>query len=154
MTIKTLLSVSVLTLASVFSFSASAAAAASPREIAITANDAMQFNVKEITAKPGEVVRVKLTHTGKLPKAAMGHNWVLLKPMTPAEFNAFAMACATKAPVYLPEDRSAVIAHTKILGGGESDTVEFTVPATPGDYPFLCSFPGHYAMMKGVLKVK
>jgi azurin len=154
MTIKSFLSVSLLALAGVFALASSASAAAAPREVTITSNDAMQYNLKEIAAKPGETIRLTLKHIGKLPKTAMGHNWVLVKPMTPAEFNAFAMSCVTKAPVYLPDDRSAVLAHTKIIGGGESDTIEFTVPATAGDYPFLCTFPGHYAMMKGVLKVK
>lgn len=153
MTMKSFLSVSLFALAGVFALATQASAAA-PREVTITSNDAMQFNLKEIAAKPGETIRLTLKHVGKLPKTAMGHNWVLVKPMTPAEFNAFAMSCVTKAPVYLPDDRSAVLAHTKIIGGGESDTIEFTVPSAPGDYPFLCTFPGHYAMMKGVLKVK
>lgn len=154
MTRNSFLSVALLTLAGAFAFATSAFAATPPREVTITSNDAMQFNLKEIAAKPGETIRLTLKHVGKMPKTAMGHNWVLVKPMTPAEFNAFAMACAPKAPVYLPDDRSAVLAHTKILGGGESDTIEFTVPAEAGDYPFLCTFPGHFAMMKGVLKVK
>ncbi len=152
MTIKSFLSATLFTLAGAVALATSAAAA--PRDVAITSNDAMQYNLKEIAAKPGETIRLTLKHVGKLPKTAMGHNWVLVKPMSAAEINAFGMACVTKAPAYLPDDRSAVLAHTKIIGGGESDTVTFTVPSAPGDYPFLCTFPGHYAMMKGVLKVK
>lgn len=152
MTIRSFLSTTLLTLAGAIALTASASAA--PRDVALTSNDAMQYSLKEITAKPGETIRLTLKHVGKLPKAAMGHNWVLVKPMSAAELNSFGMACATKAPAYLPDDRSAVLAHTKMIGGGESDTITFTVPATPGDYPFLCTFPGHFAMMKGVLKVK
>lgn len=129
-------------------------AADAPREIAITANDSMQFNVREITARPGEALRVKFSNVGTFPKQAMGHNWVLLQPMTEAAFNAFAQACASKAPDYLPADRSAVLAHTKILGGGETDTINLTAPAQPGTYPFLCTFPGHFAMMRGKLVVQ
>ena len=129
-------------------------AAVTPREIAITSNDSMQFNVREITAKPGETLRVKFSNVGTFPKQAMGHNWVLLRPMTEAAFNAFAMDCASKAPDYLPADRSAVLAHTKMLGGGESDLIEFTAPDKPGSYPFLCTFPGHFAMMRGKFIVK
>ncbi len=129
-------------------------AAGAPREIAITANDSMQYNLKEIAAQPGEVIRLKLSHTGKMPKAAMGHNWVLFKAMTSAEVNAVAIACAKNAPLYLPKDMSVVLAHTKLLGGGESDTIEVTVPTTPGEYPYLCTFPGHFTMMKGKLIVK
>jgi azurin len=58
------------------------------------------------------------------------------------------------APEYLPKDQSAILAHTKIVGGGESDTVTFTAPDKPGTYPFFCSFPGHFSMMKGKLIVK
>lgn len=125
-----------------------------PREIAITANDSMQFNVKEITAAPGEKLRLTLSNIGKIPKSAMGHNWVLLKPMSPDAFNTFAMSCAGNAPEFLPANSNKILAHTKLLGGGESDTIEFTAPAAPGNYPFFCSFPGHFGMMKGNLIVK
>ena len=125
-----------------------------PREIAITASDAMQFNVKEITAAPGEKLRLTLSNVGKLPKTAMGHNWVLLKPMTPDAFNKLAMSCANNAPGFLPKNPANVLAHTKMLGGGETDTIEFTAPTAPDSYPFFCSFPGHFGMMKGKLIVK
>ena len=125
-----------------------------PREITVTANDSMQFNTKEITAAPGEKVRLTLSNIGKLPKTAMGHNWVLLKPMTADAFNKLAMSGASNPPDYLPKNKTSVLAHTKMLGGGENDTIEFTAPTTPGNYPFYCSFPGHFGMMKGNLIVK
>jgi azurin len=135
---------------------APAAVAVAPdgvRTVAITANDAMKYDVTEIRARPGEKLHVKLTNTGRMPKQAMGHNWVLLTPRDDAAVLALAGAAATKMPDYLPDDRSAVLAHTKILGGGETDTIELTVPAAPGDYPFVCTFPGHAALMKGRLIV-
>jgi azurin len=152
MKLKHLLALSFLALGVGSATAALAADAA--REIAITANDAMQFNVKEIAVKPGEVLTVKLSHVGKLPKTVMGHNWVLLKPLGADELTAFTMAAMSAAPDYIPEDQSAILAHTKVVGGGESATVTFTAPATPGEYPFICSYPGHYAMMKGTLIVK
>lgn len=133
---------------------ANLAAADGPREIAITANDAMQFSVKEIVASPGETLRIKLTNVGKMPAQVMSHNWVLLKPSTPAEVNAFGMKAQSKAPTYLPDDQSAVIAHTKMLGAGQSDTVEIKAPTAKGEYPFLCTFPGHFTIMRGKLIVK
>ena len=66
---------------------------------------------------------------------------------------AFAMSVASKLPNYLPDDPGAVLAHTKLLGGGETDTVEFSAPAQAGEYPFLCTFPGHVALMRGKLIV-
>ena len=58
---------------------------------------------------------------------------------------------------YIPADEESkkmIVAHTKILGGGESQTITFTAPAEAGDYPYVCTFPGHFALMQGVLKVK
>jgi azurin len=129
-------------------------AADTAREIAITANDAMQFNLKEITAAPGEKLNIKFSHIGKLPKAAMGHNWVLLSAASDSDVQKLAMECMKNAPDYLPKDRSVILAHTKLLGGGESDVITFTAPDKPGAYPYLCTFPGHFSMMKGKLIVK
>ncbi len=129
-------------------------AADASRQVAITSNDAMQYNVKEITAKPGEKITVKLSHVGKLPKTAMGHNWVLFSNLPDAEVQKLLMDGMKNAPDYLPKDKSAVLAHTKVIGGGESTTVEFTAPTKPGSYPFFCTFPGHFSMMKGKLIVK
>ena len=96
--------------------------------------------------------RTELKHVGKLDKAIMGHNWVLLKMGT--DVQAFAMAAIdAKDTGYIPGDhKDKVVANTKVLGGGESDTITFTV-AEPGTYTFICSFPGHSAMMKGELVV-
>jgi azurin len=123
------------------------------RTIEITANDAMKFSVTEIHAQPGEKLRIALTNLGRMPKQAMAHNWVLITPRDDAAVLSFANALAGRMPDYLPEDKSAVLAHTKLLGGGEADTVEFTVPTAPGAYPFLCTFPGHAALMRGKLIV-
>jgi azurin len=80
------------------------------------------------------------------PKESMAHNFVLLKDGT--DLQAFA-AQAVSAPDHIPANNPNIIAHTKLLGAGESDTIEFTVPA--GDYTYICSFPGHYLTMTGTL---
>jgi azurin len=132
---------------------AAAPAADGVRTVEITASDAMKYSVTEIRVRVGEKFRLKLTNLGQMPKTAMGHNWVLLKPMDDAAVLAFAGSAAAKMPEYLPDDRSAILAHTKILGGGESDTIEVTAPTQPGGYPYACTFPGHAALMKGKLVV-
>ncbi|MEO6069444.1 MAG: azurin [Chitinophagaceae bacterium] len=115
--------------------------------VAITANDQLKFDKIEIKVNAGEKVTLTLTNIGKMPKDAMGHNFILLKDGTDLE--AFEKA-AIQAPDHIPTNMGdAIIAHTKLLGPGESDTIEFTVPA--GDYTFICSFPGHYKSMTGVL---
>jgi azurin len=115
----------------------------------------MKFSVAEIRAKPGEPLSVKLTNVGQTPKFSMGHNWVLLKIGTNVEaFASDAMNAA--ATDYVPADhKEAIVAHTKLLGPKESDTAVFNAPSTPGHYPFLCTFPGHYQVgMRGELIVE
>ncbi|MDR9457837.1 MAG: azurin [Salegentibacter sp.] len=116
-------------------------------EITIEGDDQMRFNMDEIKVKAGQTVRLTLKHVGQMDKNAMGHNWVLLTQGT--EISEFGMsAMDAKANDYIPEGTDQVIAHTKMLGGGESDTIEFEAPEK-GTYDFICSFPGHYSLMKG-----
>jgi azurin len=120
----------------------------------IAGNDAMQYDKKELdVAGDCTQVEVTLTHTGKLPAAAMGHNWVLVKT---ADVTAVANAgmSAGLANNYLTPGDAHVIASTKIVGGGQSTTVSFPTSklSKGGDYTFMCTFPGHYVIMKGSLK--
>lgn len=121
----------------------------------ITANDAMKFSVTRLEVNAGQDVTVTLVNTGNVPKAAMGHNWVLLKKGVDAKAfsDAAVMAMATE---YIPAAKAGdVIAHTKLLGPKQSDEVKFKAPSEPGEYPFVCTFPAHFASgMKGVLVVK
>lgn len=135
--------------------SAPPTAPAGTSTLQVTADDTMKYNVTQLEAKAGEPLRVILTNVGKLPKQAMAHNWVLLKPCSEADFNAFGMAAAMAAPTHIPTGTAAqIVAQTRLLGPGETDTIDFKAPAQPGEYPFLCTFPGHFAMMKGKLVVK
>ncbi len=120
-------------------------------EIVIEGTDQMRFNLSEIKVKEGETVVLTLKHVGKLPKAAMGHNWVLLAAGT--DVAAYATkAIRAKDTEYIPEGDEA-LAYTSLIGGGEETTVEFVAPAA-GEYTFICSFPGHYALMQGKLIVE
>ena len=130
-------------------------AIAEDAKIEITANDQMQYNIKAFEVTEGQKVVLSFKHIGQLPAAAMGHNVVILKAGT--VIPAFASKCApAKDTQYIPTDEESaklIITHTKMLGGGESDLVTFTAPAA-GSYPFICSFPGHFAIMQGVMTVK
>ena len=121
-------------------------------DISIESNDAMQYSTNELRVKAGEIT-LTLKHTGKMEKAVMGHNLVILKMGT--DMNAFgAKAADAKATDYVPaSEAGSVIAHTKLLGGGESDTITFSI-TEPGTYDYICSFPGHLALMKGKLIVE
>lgn len=132
-----------------------AAAPAGPREIDLTAGDTMKYNITQIDAKPGEDLKVVLTNEGAQPVTVMGHNWVLLKAGTDvAAFDAAALN--SKDTGYIPASLAdEMIAHIDLLGPRKSGEVDFKAPTTPGDYPFLCTFPAHYQTgMKGTLTVK
>ena len=121
----------------------------------LTGNDTMKFNLTTIEAAPGESMRVELKNIGKMPKQAMAHNFILLQPMPDTELNAIGITASMAAPKYLPKDMSKVIAHsTRMLGPGESEPIEFNAPTEPGEYPYICTFPGHFATMRGKLIVK
>ncbi|WP_349294193.1 MULTISPECIES: azurin [Gracilimonas] len=121
-------------------------------EVTIESNDRMQFDLSEIKVEAGQTVVLTLKHVGKLPKAAMGHNWVLLKQGVDIQtFGAAASKAAGNE--YIPEGTDDVIVHTKLIGGGQETTIEFTAPEA-GTYDYICSFPGHYALMKGKLIVE
>lgn len=115
-------------------------------DIQISANDQMKFSTNELHVKANEKVTLTMKNEGTQPKEAMGHNFVLLKDGT--DLAAFA-ASAINAPDHIPASNPAILAHTKLLGPGESDTIEFTLPA--GSYTYICSFPGHYLTMTGIL---
>lgn len=116
--------------------------------VVIEGNDQMKFNKSEIRVKAGQTVKLTLKHVGKMKKEVMGHNWVLLTEG--ADLAAIGQAGAVAADNdYIPADMTdQIITHTKMIGGGESVTIEFEAPAQ-GTYDFLCTFPGHYALMKG-----
>ena len=122
-------------------------------ELVLEGNDQMQFNLKELRVKEGQTVRLTLNHVGTMAKNAMGHNFVLLKEGV--DLADFGQKAATAMETdYIPtSEEGNIIVHTKMLGGGESDTIEFEAPAK-GTYEFLCSFPGHYALMRGVFIVE
>ncbi|WP_233701846.1 azurin [Kaistella solincola] len=121
-------------------------------KITLNANDKMQFDQTELNVYAGQTVELTLNHTGTMPKEAMGHNFTLLANGTDmAKFGE--EAAKNKENDYLPTDMSSVLAHTDLIGGGESTTITFAAPEK-GTYDFLCSFPGHYSIMKGKFNVK
>jgi azurin len=124
-------------------------------KVEIAGNDQMQFDKKEIAvAADCTDVEVTLKHTGKLPAQAMGHNWVLTKTsdLTPVATDGMGAGFAND---HVKKGDARVIAHTKVIGGGQTTSVTFkTSLLKKGEaYSFFCSFPGHYSIMKGVFKI-
>lgn len=129
------------------------------RTINLIGTDDNRYSMTEIAARPGERIRVRLTTVSTMAASQMAHNFVLLRLGTPTmqvlQFvNAAVAAAATE---YIPTDPALaemIVAQTGMAGPGESVEVTFVVPEAPGDYPFVCTFPGHFLSgMRGVLRV-
>jgi len=121
----------------------------------IDGNDAMQFSKAAIEVSQAcKEFKVTLKHVGKLPRQAMGHNWVLVKTADVQAVAADGIG-AGLAQDYVKAGDARVVAHTKVIGGGESTSVSFSPgQLAPGQsYTYFCSFPGHSGLMKGTLKL-
>ncbi|KZN33185.1 azurin [Pseudoalteromonas luteoviolacea] len=124
-------------------------------ELSIESNDMMQFSKKTMSV-PSKCEEVKLTliHTGKLPATAMGHNWVLTEKKNVKAVASDGMRAGVKNSYVKPGDER-VFAFTQVIGGGESTSITFSTKGLSknGEYNFFCSFPGHFAIMKGTFKI-
>jgi azurin len=144
-----LVAVSLLTLAS-------SQLMAAECKVTVDSTDQMSFDTKDVSIdKSCKTFTVELKHSGSLPKNVMGHNWVLSKTadMQPIATDGLAAGIDKN---YLKEGDTRIIAHTKIIGAGETDSVTFDVSklAAGESYGFFCSFPGHISMMKGTVTLK
>jgi len=136
-------------------FMSTNAIAQNAKVIEMKGTDQLRFSVEKIEATPGQKITIKLSNDTKFPAAAMSHNFVLLKQS--ADAKAFDKVSAQHADNgYLaPELEDQIIAHTGMASGGKTVEVSFNAPEKPGDYTYICTFPGHFAAgMKGTLTVK
>ena len=130
---------------------------APPKQVEIQADDKMRFDVTAFDAKPGQKIAVTLKNVGTTPKFSMGHNFVMFdKVVNNGNVMTFLDKYSTEAANdYVSPGAKEVIAHTKLLGPNETDTVTFNAPYVPGEYLYVCSFPGHYSQgTKGIMTVK
>ncbi|MGY1409831.1 MULTISPECIES: azurin [unclassified Luteimonas] len=121
----------------------------------IEGNDAMQFNVGSITVPSScSEFTINLKHVGKLPVAAMGHNVVIAAASDRAGISAEGVSAGADGG-YLKTGDARVIGHSDLIGGGQTTSVTFAVSKIQGagPYEFFCSFPGHWAVMHGPIKV-
>jgi azurin len=125
------------------------------RSIYLEGHDDYQYTVKEIRVSPGEEIKLTLKTISSQPKMQMAHNWVLLKQdVDPVPF--VNQGIQYKDNEYInPKLEDEIIAHTDLLGNGEQDTITFKAPEKKGEYVYVCTFPGHYALgMKGTFIVE
>ena len=107
----------------------------------------------EIPAKPSQPIRIEFDNPDATP-----HNFVLVQPGSLEEVGLAANEMAkdpeaAKSGQFIPKSKKIII-HSRMLKQGEKETLRFKAPRKPGRYPYLCSFPGHWTIMKGVLVVK
>lgn len=123
---------------------------AEPNVLELKGTDDMKFDKTEFTVEAGKEVTLTFTNAGVLPIETMGHNVVILEKG--ADVQAFANASVKEkendyiSDLYITD----IIAHTKLLGPGESETIKFTLKEA-GEYTFVCTFPGHWIAMKGTI---
>lgn len=135
---------------------ASAQVMAAECKVTVDSTDQMSFNTKEIVIdKSCKQFTVELTHSGSMAKSVMGHNLVVSKEadMQPIATDGIGAGLDNN---YLKAGDTRVIAHTKVIGAGEKDslTIDVSKLAAGEKYGFFCSFPGHIAMMKGSVVLK
>lgn len=129
---------------------APAAAAAPVLEVTIKPDPAnpLAYDTKAIAAKAGQ--KIKLTFNNTHPTLPQPHNIVITKAGTKDKMMGIATNAMTLVDKgYIPE-APEILAHTGLLQPGKTETIEFTLPAA-GEYPFFCTFPGHVALMNGII---
>lgn len=125
-------------------------------EIKPHAQNPLGYDQTELTVKAGQKVKLTLNNTGSI--APQPHNFLLLKPGKLDAVGALANAMLADpqgmAKSYIPDAaKPDILAHTKLVQPNQSETIEFTAPAEAGDYPYICTFPGHWLLMRGVMHV-
>ena len=113
--------------------------------------DNLQFSVKRLQAKPGEILKLKFINPDVVP-----HNWALIQPDTLDRVGDLANRLIGSPDAYLKQyvpESDAVICYTDIIEPGAESAIYFRVPDKPGRYPYLCTFPGHWMVMNGILEV-
>ena len=110
----------------------------------------MKYDQSEFVVRPGQPVKVIFENGDDLP-----HNIVFCQPGTDTAAMALKQMENVEAALkrnWVPDDKRVWL-HSKMLNPHEEETLTFTAPEKPGDYPFVCTFPGHALTMNGKMKV-
>ena len=110
----------------------------------------LKFDIKEFEVKAGKKIRIHFKNSDYVP-----HNLVVVKPGAANGVGeaAIKLGEAGFKAQWIPE-HDGVIAHSKLIDFGKTEVIEFTAPGEAGNYEFVCTFPGHHILMRGVMKVK
>jgi putative heme-binding domain-containing protein len=122
------------------------------RAITVEARDNLQFSTRRFEAKPSERLALKFVNPDVVP-----HNWALIQPGTLESVGDMTNKLIGNPDAYLQQyvpQSDSVICFTDIVEPGSESTIYFVAPATPGIYPYLCTFPGHWMVMNGELVIR
>ena len=111
--------------------------------------DRLEYDRKDFAVRAGRTVELVFENSDLMP-----HNWLLaaIGSLAKVGLAAEAMGADGGQAAWVP-DLPEVIVATGLLQPGESQTLTFTAPSEPGDYPYVCTFPGHWIRMNGVMSV-
>ena len=117
--------------------------------ISMATEPGLQFDVKAVTVKAGSKIKLTFNNDDDMP-----HNLVIVRPGTADAIGTAALQLGVKGMNlgYIPEDVN-ILHHTQLLQPGVSESIYFTAPTEAGEYTYVCTYPGHYLIMRGVLKV-
>ena len=122
------------------------------RAIAIEAGKNLSFVQRSITVRRGEPIKLTFLNPDVVP-----HNWALLKPGTLAKVgdraNRMIADPESLARHYIPRSDD-VLVYTDMVPPQDQFSISFLAPSEPGRYPYLCTFPGHWMVMNGVMIVE
>ena len=129
---------------------AGAIAADQTIEIGVIKNE-MKYNLNAFTVTAGQTVSIVFRN-----EDFMQHNLIIGPPgsleIIGAAADKMAMDPKGSEQEYIP-NIPQVLFHTRLVNPNESVTLTFQVPDEPGEYPFVCTFPGHWRIMNGTMKV-
>ena len=113
----------------------------------------MLYDLKQFEVRAGQPVKLEFVNPD-----AISHNLVIIRPETEEavalEVNRMiADLKQIEIGQYIPET-DAILFHTEMVPPNSSETLRFIAPKEPGNYPYICTFPGHWTIMKGVMVVK
>ena len=127
-------------------------AIAGAEPITLKAAKNLMFDRTEIRLPAGQAIKLTFQNPDSVP-----HNWALLKPETlqkvGEQCNRLISDPQAAALHYIPAS-SDILAHTNVVEPYAEHTIYFRTPSEPGRYPYLCTFPGHWMVMNGVLVVE
>ena len=110
----------------------------------------MKYDINEFSVKSGKKVKLTFANPDFMP-----HNLVFTKPnqADAVAQKALSLGAQGFAMAFVPES-SDVLWASKLVDHGKEEEMNFTAPTEKGDYPYVCTFPGHHILMRGVMKVR